>query len=38
MIATVAGLLGMLLAFSSMLFSWYVLTPKNKHNSKKSPH
>lgn len=28
--ATIAGALGVLLAFSSMLLSWYVLTPKNK--------
>jgi hypothetical protein len=28
--ATIAGLLGVLLAFSSMLLSWYVLTPKKK--------
>ena len=28
--ATIAGLLGILLAFSSMLLSWYILTPKKK--------
>ncbi len=28
--ATIAGLLGVLLAFSSMLLSIYVLTPKKK--------
>lgn len=28
--ATIAGLLGILLAFSSMLLSVYVLTPKKK--------
>ena len=28
--ATIAGLLGILLAFSSMLLSIYVLTPKKK--------
>jgi hypothetical protein len=28
--ATIAGLLGMLLAFSSMLLSLYVLTPQKK--------
>jgi len=28
--ATIAGLLGCLLAFSSMLLSLYVLTPKKK--------
>jgi hypothetical protein len=28
--ATIAGLLGVLLAFSSMLLSVYVLTPKKK--------
>lgn len=38
MAATIAGALGMLLAFSSMLFSWYCLTPKDKRNNKKSPH
>jgi hypothetical protein len=32
--ATIAGLLGVLLAFSSMVLSWYVLTPKKKNNSK----
>jgi hypothetical protein len=33
--ATIAGLLGILLAFSSMLLSWYVLTPKEKKNNSK---
>lgn len=28
--ATIAGLLGMLLAFSSMVLSWYLFTPKKK--------
>lgn len=28
--ATIAGLLGILLAFSSMVLSWYLFTPKNK--------
>lgn len=28
--ATIAGLLGVLLAFSSMILSVYVLTPKKK--------
>lgn len=28
--ATIAGLLGVLLAFSSMILSLYVLTPKKK--------
>jgi hypothetical protein len=28
--ATIAGLLGILLAFSSMILSVYVLTPKKK--------
>jgi hypothetical protein len=28
--ATIAGLLGVLLAFSSMVLSVYVLTPKNR--------
>ncbi len=27
MLATIAGAFGILLAFSSMLLSWYVLTP-----------
>jgi len=26
----IAGMLGVLLAFSSMILSWYVLTPKKK--------
>jgi hypothetical protein len=30
MAATIAGLLGVLLAFSSMVLSVYVLTPKKK--------
>jgi len=33
MAATIAGLLGVLLAFSSMVLSYYVLTPKKKDNS-----
>ena len=28
--ATIAGALGILLAFSSMILSWYILTPKKK--------
>ncbi len=28
--ATIAGALGVLLAFSSMLLSWYILNPKKK--------
>jgi hypothetical protein len=31
--ATIAGLLGVLLAFSSMILSLYVLTPKKKNKS-----
>lgn len=31
MLATIAGLSGMLLAFSSMLLSWYVLIPHPKN-------
>ena len=30
MAATIAGLLGVLLAFSSMVLSVYILTPKKK--------
>jgi len=30
MLPLVAGLLGILLAFSSMLLSYYCLTPKNR--------
>ena len=30
--AMIAGLLGVALAFSSMLLSYYVLTPKKKAN------
>ena len=30
MAATIAGLLGVLLAFSSMILSYYILTPKKK--------
>lgn len=29
--ATIAGLLGVLLAFSSMIFSVYLFIPKNKN-------
>ena len=29
--ALIAGLLGIFLAFSSMLLSYYVLTPKNRN-------
>jgi len=29
--AAVAGALGVLLAFSSMLLSWYILNPGNKN-------
>lgn len=32
--ATIAGLLGVLLAFSSMVLSWYVMTPKKKNEQK----
>ena len=32
--ATIAGLLGVLLAFSSMVLSVYILTPKKKNKSK----
>jgi len=28
--ATIAGSLGVLLAFSSMLLSWYILNPRKK--------
>lgn len=31
MAATLAGILGVLLAFSSMLLSLYVMTPKKKN-------
>jgi hypothetical protein len=34
LVATVAGILGVLLAFSSMLLSIYVMTPKKKNKSK----
>ncbi len=30
MMAIIAGMLGVLLAFSSMLLSWYILIPHNK--------
>ncbi len=30
--AIIAGMLGVLLAFSSMLLSWYILTPHKKNN------
>lgn len=33
--ATIAGLLGILLAFSSMLLSYYILTPKNHPEQKR---
>jgi hypothetical protein len=32
---TIAGLLGVLLAFSSMIFSVYLFIPKNKDKNKK---
>jgi hypothetical protein len=39
MVAAIAGTLGMLLAFSSMLLSWYLMTPvQKKPAAKKSPH
>jgi len=31
--ALVAGLLGVALAFSSMILSYYILTPKNRNQS-----
>jgi hypothetical protein len=31
MLATIAGGFGILLAFSSMLLSWYVLTPRPRN-------
>jgi hypothetical protein len=31
MLATIAGTFGILLAFSSMLLSWYVLTPRQRN-------
>jgi hypothetical protein len=31
MLATIAGASGILLAFSSMLLSWYVLTPRPRN-------
>lgn len=31
--ALIAGSLGVLLAFSSMLLSWYVLMPKKKNEA-----
>jgi hypothetical protein len=33
--ALIAGLLGVFLAFSSMLLSFYVLTPKNRDQNGK---
>jgi len=32
--ALVAGLLGVALAFSSMILSYYILTPKNRNQSR----
>ncbi len=31
MIGTIAAVLGIALAFSSMLLSWYVLMPRKRH-------
>jgi hypothetical protein len=33
-LSTIAALLGVGLAFSSMLLSWYVLTPKKKNENR----
>ena len=33
--ATIAGTFGILLAFSSMVLSWYILMPHDKSNHKK---
>ena len=32
MLPMIAGALGMLLAFSSMILSWYLLTPHKRDN------
>ncbi len=32
MLAVIAGMLGVLLAFSSMLLSWYILIPHKKND------
>ena len=32
--ATIAGALGILLAFSSMLLSWYILNPHERDDGK----
>lgn len=33
--ATIAAIFGILLAFSSMVLSWYILMPQDRSNHKK---